>query len=149
MSDEACARRAGAASSPSFARCVAHSDAGNRDGVVALLAATERARRPTTPEKVVVGCAAVLEPGRSGRYRAVRNTVANGLAPLDCEAEARPSSTIRWFAAVTGTGVPRTPSTAPLRNSCDRGSPARPDHAQRMTTPRGNPGHFAPECGEK
>jgi hypothetical protein len=136
MTDEAYARTARAASSQSIARCAARSDVGNRGGAAWLLTATDRTRQPTALNEVVAGSAAALKSSRSVRYRAMRNIVATGPAPLDGGAEALASSPISGCAGVTGNGARRIPSSAPPRISCDHGRPARPGRAALRQTTR-------------
>jgi hypothetical protein len=112
--DETDAWVAKAAIAELITRYAALNDAGDWDGVAALYTDDGRMSRPTAPDEFIAGRAAILAAFRSRPSRAARHIIANVLVTLDGETEARATSQILLFTAVSaGEGLP-VQSTPPL-----------------------------------
>ena len=140
-------RRPRAADLRSITHDVARADASRHGGVAAHLMAIDRPRWPIA-SKEITGCGSALKSGGSGRPRAGRKIVANGLAPAVGGTEARASSPIWQITGGTGTGAPQTPSTAPPIGY-DCGCPSRPEYGRLLPTAHGSPSFLAAEWGER
>jgi 3-phenylpropionate/cinnamic acid dioxygenase small subunit len=98
-------------------RYAALNDAGDWDSMAALYTDDGRMSRPTAPDDFIAGRAAILAAFRSRPARAARHIISNVLVTMESETEARATSQILLFTAVSmGGGLP-IQSTPPLVGS--------------------------------
>ena len=137
MIDETNAWAAKAAIAELITHYAALNDAGDWDGVAALYTDDGRMSRPTAPDDFIAGRAAILLAFRSRPARAALHIIANVLVTLESETEARATSQILLFTAVsTGEGLP-VQSTPPLVGSY-RDRLTRTQHGWRFVERRGS-----------